>query len=56
MLDKWILQQLLMYLLATITVCGCIKSKTLKIYPVLSSFFRDGVNIAQGIHRGGGWA
>jgi len=39
MLDKWILLQLFMYLLATITVCGCTKSKHWKYTLFWAAFF-----------------
>ena len=53
MLKKWKLQQVLVYSLAIIV---WVKNfQTPKIQAVLSSFFRDGNDIAGGSNRGGGW-
>jgi len=49
MLNKWKLQQVLVYFLAIIVTFNT------KIQAVLSSFFRDSDDIACGSNRGGGW-
>ena len=54
MLNKWTLQQLLVYSLAIIVWVN--NFQTPKIQAVLSSFFCDGNDIAGGNNRCGGWA
>ena len=54
MLKKWKLQQVLVYSLAIIVWVN--NFQTPEIQAVLSSFFRDGNDIAGGSNRGGGWA
>jgi len=53
MLKKWKLQQVLVYSLAIILWVN--NFQTTEIQVVLSSFFRDGNDIAGGSNRGGGW-
>ena len=53
MLKKWKLQQVVVYSLAIIVWVN--NFQTPKIQAVLSSFFRDGNDIAGGSNRGGGW-
>jgi len=52
MLKKWKLQQVLVYSLAIIVWLN--NFQTPEIQAVLSSFFRDGNDIAGGSNRGGG--
>ena len=52
MLKKWKLQQVVVYSLAIIVWVN--NFQTPKIEAVLSSFFRDGNDIAGGSNRGGG--
>jgi len=52
MLKKWKLQQVVAYSLATIVWVNSFQAP--KIQAVLSSFFRDGNDIAGGSNRGGG--
>ena len=53
-LKKLKLQQVLVYSLAIIVWVN--NFQTPEIQAVLSSFFRDGNDIAGGSNRGGGWA
>ena len=53
MLKKWKLQQVLVYSLAIIVWVNNFQAP--KILAVLSSFFRDGNDIAGGNNRSGGW-
>ena len=53
MLKKWKLQQVLVYFLAIIVWVN--NFQTPESQAVLSSFFRDGNDIAGGSNRGGWW-
>ena len=53
MLQKWWLQQVVVYSLAIIVWVN--NFHTPKIQAVLSSIFRDGNDIAGGSNRGGEW-
>ena len=56
MLKKWKLQQVVVYSqLLSYIIVWVNNFQTPEIQPVLSSFFRDGHDIAGGSNRGEGW-